>query len=352
MNLKRIMVMALRELRLSPRSPVMIFALCMPFVITFVVQVVFQVIFNPAPRLAVHDQGNSVISSHLARKDSISLFTASSQASLKEMVRKNKVDAGLILQQDFDKSIKAKKQPLLQLYFSGKSKAMNRGLVTATLLDLIREVENRPSPVKVEVVSHGKAIPFDQLIQLFIIIFVLIVAGLFVPAFSLVQEKEAGTLSALLVTPVRMSEILASKAVFGLCISLPIAYMTILLNGLSVDPLAVTITLLAAALVCIEIGLIYGTAAKNSKTLFALIKTLNIFIIAPVIFYFFPDWPQWIPKFFPTWWFIDPLYQIAVKGAGLKEVAFSLLVCVAMMVLLLIPLSYFTHRLKTSLAND
>ena len=39
-----------------------------------------------------------------------------------------------------------------------------------------------------------------------------------------------------------------------------------------------------AAVVCVEIGLIYATVAKDAKTLYTMIKTLNIFILRPLIY--------------------------------------------------------------------
>ena len=72
------------------------------------------------------------------------------------------------------------------------------------------------------------------------------------------------------------------------------------------------------------VGLIYGTVAKDIKTLFTLIKTLNIILLAPVIFYIFPDWPQWIAKIFPTYWVLNPIFEIATKNANLAAGFWSL----------------------------
>ena len=82
-----------------------------------------------------------------------------------------------------------------------------------------------------------------------------------------------------------------------------------------------------------EVGLIFGTAAKDSKGLFTLMKSTGILFMAPVFFYLFPGWPQWIAKLFPTWWVIDPVVGVAVRGEALGGIAGTLAVglvlCVA-----------------------
>jgi ABC-2 type transport system permease protein len=79
--------------------------------------------------------------------------------------------------------------------------------------------------------------------------------------------------------------------------------------------------------------------AKDIKTLFTFIKTLNIFLLAPVIFYIFPDWPQWIAKIFPTYWVLDPIFEIATKNANLADVGLDLSVAMGICVLLIIPVA-------------
>jgi len=119
----------------------------------------------------------------------------------------------------------------------------------------------------------------------------------------------------------------------------------------SVDPLATIATLTVAAITCIEIGLVYATLAKDAKTLYSLVKTLNILILGPLIFYFFPNWPQWIAKLFPTYWFINPMFEIATRGATLADVWIELCVALGFCVAALIPIALLGRRLQRKLAS-
>jgi len=71
--------------------------------------------------------------------------------------------------------------------------------------------------------------------------------------------------------------------------------------------------------------------------LFTLIKSLGIFLFIPVVFYLFPEWPQWIAKFFPLYWIIKPVWEVSVMGEPLSSVWFETLIAVAI-TLAMVPL--------------
>jgi ABC-2 type transport system permease protein len=181
--------------------------------------------------------------------------------------------------------------------------------------------------------------------------FALLVTGIFVPGLLLVQEREHRTLDALLVTPTSIAEVLLAKAAIGFSMALVLCTVTLALNGaLSAEPLALLATLAVAAIICNEIGLIYGTTAKDAKGLYNMVKTLNVFILGPLIFYFFPNWPQWIAKLFPTYWFIDPLYRIAVQGMTLADVWWELAVALGISAAMVGPIVLLGRRMEAKLA--
>jgi len=352
MSLARIVMLVVRDLRVSPRSPVLLWVILMPFLFTFLFQIAFMTLLDPKPRLGIADLGGSRISTAATEMQGIRLTLADDAVDLRDLVQSNDVDAGLVLGQGFDAAVRSGARPELEFYLSGESLASSRFVLTLTALDLVRDVEGKPAPVEIVVSTAGDGdVPSisDRLIPS-ILVYVLLVAGIFVPAFMLVQERENRTLDALLVTPVTMFEVLVSKAVLGFVLVLVMAYSTLALNGVfAAEPLALLVTLAVAAFVCIEIGLIYGTLAGDAKTLYTLVKSLNLFLFGPVIFYLFPSWPQWIAKLFPTYWFIDPLYQTAVRGASIEDVRLDLAAAMAIGIVLVLPILFFAHRLHARL---
>ena len=349
MSIPRMLKILLKDLRLGPRSPIFLWALIYPAVITLVVQVVFGNLFESRPRMAIVDQGRSEISERMSGLEDIEVTRLDSVPELKQRVEGNDFDAGLVLQDGFDTAIRSGRKPLLEFYIGGESLASDRIVLAVTTLDVVRQVEGKVPPVEVEVNTLGEAEALSLSIRLLpmMILLALLIAGMFVTAFSLVDEREKKTLDAVLVTPVKLSEVLAAKAGLGFILAVLMAYVTMLLNGAQgSQPAALFVALIIAGLMSAEFGLIYGTVAKDSRTLFTLMKTLNVFLLAPVIFYIFPDWPQWIAKIFPTYWLINPIFEIAVKNANLIDVGFELGIAIGICVLLVIPVVILKQRMQ------
>ncbi len=341
-----------KDLRLGPRSPVFLWVLVLPFLITFVVQVAFGSLFDPEPRLGIVDQGASTITTEAEKLDGIQLTLLTDVDELKTQVEANDLDAGLVLARGFDEEVKAGARPDLEFYLGGESLASNRIVLAVTALDLIRQVEGKAPPVDVEIVELGsEAQPLTVRLIPFVVMYALLIAGVFLPSFSLADERETRTLEALVVTPVRMSEVVLAKGILGFVLAVAMAFVTLWTNSaLDVQPLALSVVILVAGLMLVIIGLIYGTASKDVTGVFTLIKGTGVLLLGPTIFYIFPNWPQWIAKLFPTYWIINPVYDVTINNAGLGDVGVELLIGVGVIALLVAPLILLTRRLETKLA--
>ncbi|MCK4807608.1 MAG: ABC transporter permease, partial [Candidatus Aegiribacteria sp.] len=307
MSIRRVWSLISGDLRLGFRSPIILWLLIMPFVITFLLQVVFVALFDPEPRICIYDSEESDISLALEVVEGIRLSRAESPAELKEYIENNNADLGLVIEDGFCQAVRDGQKPELKYFFSGGSLASNRIVISLIVLDVLREIENMETPVDVvlQTGDEEETIALARKLIPAIVLLVLIITGIFVPAFMLVEEKEHGTMRALLVTPVTVSDILFSKALLGFTMTVTMCFITLALNGaLSGQPLALLATIVAGTVVCNAIGLIYGTLAGNAKTLYTLVKSLNILLAGPILFYLFTGLPQWIAKIFPTYWFI------------------------------------------------
>jgi len=351
-NLSQTYKILRKDLQLGPRSPIFLWVLLLPLLITFVLQVAFGNLFDPEPRLGIVDEGNSVITTMAAGLEGIETSQYDSVAELKSKVEVNDLDAGLVLAAGFDDAVQAGTQPPLQFYVGGESLASNRIILSVTTLDLVRGIEGSTPPVDVAVVELGaESLPLTVRLVPFITMYALLIAGVFLPSFSLADEREKRTLQALTVTPARLSEVVLAKGILGFTLAIAMAYVTLWLNSaLTAQGFALLVVLLVAAVMLVEIGLIYGTASKDVTGVFTLIKGTGILLLGPTIFYIFPDWPQWIAKLFPTYWVINPVYEVTVNDAGLGEIWGELLIGLGVMALLLVPLFALVRRLKTKLA--
>jgi len=348
MSLKRVWRLLCKEFLLGPRKPFFLWAVIMPVALTLIFQVAFGSLFEPKPRLGIVDAGESEITAAARQMEGIELTLLDDVEELKTRVENNDLDAGLVLPSGFDEAVRAGERPKLEFYIGGESLASNRIIISVTAIDLIRSVEGGDAPVEVETVQFGEAgLPISVRLVPLIVFYALVMAGVFVPGSSLVEEKERGTLMAVLVTPVRVGEVLTAKWTLGFIFASFMASATLLLNrAFGPRPLDVLAVIAVAAALNAMIGLLVGVFSKSSTMLFTLIKGAGIFLFAPVIFYIFPDWPQWIAKVFPLYWIIEPIWQVSVMGEPLIEVWFELAVAVAITVLLVPAVVVLSRRMK------
>ena len=352
MSFARILTMMIRDLGRGPRSPVFLYATLMPLLITFVTQVVLLALFLPTPKMGIADLDGSSVTAGFEGAEGVDVIRAGSAERLEQLVAGTDVDAGLVLPVGFDEAVAAGERPPLQLLFAGESRITHRIILAVHALDLVRAIEGRPCPAEVTLtaVGDGPKLPLKDLIVLGVVLWPLLVCGIFVPGFMLVQEKEQGTLQALLVTPTTMAEVLTAKGAFAFLLVLVMCLLTLALNGaIGAEPLALVLCLALAALMCNQIGLIYGAIARDGKVLYNLVQTLNMVAMGPLLFYFFPKWPQWPAMLFPTYWFIDPLYKVALRGVPLAEVAWELGIGLAVVGLLMVPVVALGRRMEAKL---
>ena len=352
-SLSRVARVLRKDLALGPRSPVFLWAVLMPAALTLVLQGAFGSLFDPDPRLAVVDAGRSEVTAALLVTEGIEVTLLDDEATLRERVEANDVDAGLVLPAGFDDAVRAGEKPELPFVIGGESLASNRIILAVTTIDLVRSLEDGRVPVEVVVVRLGEGgLPIGTRLIPVIVFFALVMAGIFLTGSSLVEEKERGTLAAILVTPARVGEVLAAKWSMGLGLAAVMAFVTLALNGAVGGnwPGLVVVVLVAAALAAV-LGLLLGVGARNSTMMFGIVKGLGLFLFAPALFYIFPEWPQWIAMLFPLYWIIEPIWQVAVMGEGLGAVVGELAVALGLTAALGAAAIILARRLPSQLAG-
>ncbi|MEN8235807.1 MAG: ABC transporter permease, partial [Actinomycetota bacterium] len=126
MNLRLSWHVLARELKLSPRSPIVFFAVAMPLIITFLVSSVFGSLFAASPRLGVVDFGDSAVTAAALELEGIDTVVVADAEALKRDVEAHDLDAGLVLPGGFDGAIVRGEHPDLEFYISGESLASTR----------------------------------------------------------------------------------------------------------------------------------------------------------------------------------------------------------------------------------
>src|SRR5665648_1136786 len=182
-SLSRIWMVLKKDLALGPRSPIFLFVIALPVVLTAVLQLAFGSVFEPEPRMAIVDDRGSAITSAVRDMAGIDLTVLGSADELIRAVEANSYDVGLVLPAGFDDAVRSGAKPPLEMYVSGESYASNRIVLSVTTLDLVRAVEGTTPPVDVQLVSSGSAgLPFALRLVPIIVMYALFIAGAFLPA--------------------------------------------------------------------------------------------------------------------------------------------------------------------------
>jgi ABC-2 type transport system permease protein len=305
-------------------------------------------------RVGVVDHGNSSMPSALASRKGFAVTPVADADELRRLVTRHRFDAGLVLPDGFDESVRAGEKPAIEFHVCGESFPSKHVLFAATTIDLVREIEQRTAAVVVDVdrLGEGRMLPFDKLGVLIMTGMVLMMSGIFLPALSLVEERESGTLGAMLTTPAQIHEVLVAKAVMGMLVAVPMSYITLLMNSaLPHEPSAVFVTLAVGGVECAVIGLIFGTVARNAPGVFALMETLFILLLGTLLLCAAGPWGEMLAKAIPSYWFVLPLYLIAVEGIGLEALWPFLLVALALSTVMVLPIALLARRLKATLAK-
>lgn len=338
MSVSRALQVLRKDLELSPRSPLFLYALAFPLLATLLIQLVFGSLFEPVPRLGIVDGGDSRVTAIARDLPDIDVRLLDDQRALRRQLEDNDLDAGLVLPQGFDDELRQGRMPELRFQVSGGSLAKHRMILAVVIADLVRDVAGTQAGLSVQVlhVGDGAAVPLSDRLVPFLVMFAVLIAGLFVPAASLVEEKEKRTLSALLVTPATTAEVLAAKGAMGFGLAMAAGTLTLALNdALGRDPVLLVAILAVATLMALEIGLVVGSLARDSNALLSVIKGGNIVLLAPTLFFLWPDLPAWVAKALPTYYFLHPLFEVVAKDAAFadvwRELAVALGVCAALL---------------------
>ncbi len=295
----------------------------------------------------------SAVTEALQAAPGIEVTVLTDETELRQGVQAHDYDAGLVLPAGAGDALATGAPVSLTFYVSGSSLASTRLVLGVTTLEELRGVAGTSPPVDVTVTTVGDEdwVPVQDRLLPLVVVYAVVIAGLFLPASSLVEEQEKRTMDALLVTPLGMNDVLLGKGMLGVLLATLMGWVTLLLNtAFGNEPLALTVFLVLGAVMMAELGLIVGSWARNSNTLFTAVKGGGLLVVAPVLFTMFPDLPQWPARLFPTYYFLQPIFDLAVGASTIGEHWRELLVAVAICLALLPAVVSMGRRLEDRLA--
>lgn len=349
MSLKRVGILLGKELWHGSKSFILIWAVVFPIVLSLVLSLIFGALLSEKPKLGIVDEDSSQLVTMFKELDSVVYREYDTDAEIRQAVESGSVDMGLVLPAGLDSAVIQGEEIAITAYVWGESLAKDRTILGVTIANLIRELSGQEAPVEIESITLGDevSIPWNDRLLPLIILMAVFLGGIFLPATSLINEKEKRTLDALVITPTTIEDIFVAKGLFGIILSLFAGAVVLTLNqAFGAQPLLLVMLLALGAIMAVEIGLICGALLKDITSLFAIWKTGGILLFGPAIIYIFPQIPQWIGRIFPTYYLLQPIVDISQRGGSWAEIALNVFILIGIDLGLMVVVALILKRTR------
>jgi ABC-2 type transport system permease protein len=317
MHLRIIIAIARRDLVDALKNMYLLFAIILPIAMSLL----FRVLFGGASGsssgvgvidVSIYDAGKSQLAQYLMDSKQFSMYFVGSSEEVRADMEKNGRVAGLAIPANFDADLAAKKTPDLTLYSNSK-RGEARGAIFESILDAgLRSVAKQTLPANImrSEISPGSTTTstttFDLnrfYLNLFLVMSLTMV-GVFVVPYILVEEKEKGTLKAVLVSPATYADVVIGKALVGIFYALVAAFALMLFNnGFSGNIVVTVLAVVLGSVFLVQIGLLMGAAFKQMTQVNSWSSIVMITLMLPGMFGDFlpPPQPiQTVMKLIPT----------------------------------------------------
>jgi ABC-2 type transport system permease protein len=238
------------------------------------------------PRLALYDAGNSSLVAQLEQSTAFDLLLMSSQAEMERYVGdQTKVVQGLVLPPGFDQRLETSEQLELDGYVDHWVSDTAADESQSFFEEQLTEMTGKPVQIQLErntVYTH----PYggQTVMVAFVMVFVLVVLGLTLTPNLMIDEKEARTMEALLVSPASAGQVVMAKALAGLFYSLVAAAVVLAVFSATIAHWDVAIlAVLSGSLLGVALGLLLGTVIPVRQQLVLWSSVLMVPLFLPVM---------------------------------------------------------------------
>lgn len=255
-------------------------------------------------------------------------------AGLEEAVESGRdgLQAGLALPAGFTDAVARGEATSVRLLLDAQVPPQVETVLSGLVAELAHAVAGEPPPVSpaTQAVVLGEDRVGDQValreqLRPLLAFFVLLVETLAL-ASLVASEVQLRTVTAVLVTPATVSEVIAAKGILGTAAAFVEAVLIMaLIGGLATQPALVLLALLLGSALVTGLGLVAGAYGKDFIAVLFLSMTFMIPLMVPAFAALFPGsagvWVQALPSY-PL---VATIVEVTTQGAGWGDVAGHLL---------------------------
>jgi ABC-type multidrug transport system permease subunit len=284
--------------------------------------------------------GEAAQAAKILDDDGITFRVFESVDAMEQAILENELVSGIAFPENIMQAISLGKKPVVRVYLASDVDAdmreMMKVMVEAISLTLTgRGLNIEANEVIVGRDMAGEQIPIrNRMLPLFAIVILMFeTMGL---ASLMAEEIQAGTIRALLVSPMSTREFFVAKGVMSVGLVLAQASVLMLaVGGFGVEPLIVLTTLLLGAFLVTGIGFLMGAAGKDMLSVMSWGILAMIVLMVPAFGVIFPGTMTAWAKLIPSFYLVDSLHQVINFGAGWEQVAGNMLILLAWIAVLL-----------------
>jgi ABC-2 type transport system permease protein len=253
-----------------------------------------------------------------------------SERAMKNAILAQDLSVGVTFSPDFIAKLMQGFPDRIDVYYAADFPEEFQDIYEILLQEIAFLVRGQPLNIEVNEVilgvdTAGKPVaPRERMVPL-IAVFILMIETMGL-ASLLTSEIEAGTLQALLITPMRMEGLFLGKGISGVGMAFTqAAFLIAVTGGLGQQPLLILAVLFLGALLVTGIGFLIASIAKDLVSVMAWGIPVILILSLPAFNVLFPGTvSEWI-KFVPTYYLANTVFEINNFGAGFQGVAGNLL---------------------------
>ncbi len=276
-----------------------------------------------------------------ASDEALQISTYNDTNILKSDVENGDVMAGIVLPADFVQILLKGQKPQVDLYFPSIVPEEAREPVQALFEELSFMVTGQVLPVSLntEVIGEdlaGKQLPFrDQAKPMWITLVLLV--ELIALSYLIIEEKQTGTIHAILVTPTTTTEIFTAKTIVGTVLASVEAILIITRMGsIGTGTAALVLNVFLGAVLVTGFAFLVATPARDLKSSFSWIMLPYIILMVPPMTVIYPAAASWVVKVLPSFYLADTFNKVLNQGMGLGGIWQNLVILAAFDVVILL----------------
>lgn len=263
--------------------------------------------------------------------EGVILKNMESKAALETAVTDNEYGVGVVLPEELTQALVSGEQGQIELYFSPQFPEELKEAYVIIFEEIGYALAGKPFNIDVHeevlgVDRAGNQIPQrEKMVPLFAVLILTVeTLGL---ASLISSEIVAGTLQALLITPMRMEGLFIAKGIVGvgLAFGQSVVFMAVT-GGLSQQPLLIIVALLLGSMLMTGLAFLLASVSTDIMSVMAWGVPVILLLSLPAMSLLLPGLTtDWI-KALPSYYLIDTVYQAATLDMGWADAGSNLLI--------------------------